>query len=207
MQFDFAQTSAKDRYKLLTGLVVPRPIALISTISPNGVVNVAPYSFFNVFSQDPALCIIGIERQANGNLKDSAANIEATAQFVVNLVNERIANAMNICAVDFPISMSELGPANLSAAQSLRVAPPRILQAPAALECQLQSAIMVGTNRRLVIGEIVAVHVDDEIIDAQRLHILMDAYQPIGRLSGNGYCRTRERFEMKRENFAEWQAG
>lgn len=204
MQFDFSKTSSKFRYKLLTALVVPRPIALISSRSPEGVINVAPYSFFNVFSQEPAICVIGVERHSNGQLKDSAINIERTAEFVVNLVNEDIADAMNVCAVDFPSAQSELAPSGLTAAKSSILETPRIQEAPAALECRLHSALMVGTDRRLILGEIIAVHVDDDIYDSQNQRIVFENYRPIGRLFGNYYCQTRQRFELVRESYDSW---
>lgn len=201
MQFDFSKTSPKDRYKLLTALVVPRPIALISTLSPEGVINVAPYSFFNVFSQDPAICVIGIERQSNGRLKDSANHIEHRAEFVVNLVGENIADAMNICAIDFPTEISELDQAELTATASTMIETPRVAEAPAALECRLHSAMMIGTGRRLIVGEILCVHVEDRIYDPKTQRIVFEEYKPVGRLFGNYYCRTSDRFELVRESY------
>jgi len=207
MDFDFSVISARDRYKLLTALVVPRPIALVSTLTDEDTVNVAPYSFFNVFSQSPAICAIGIERRPGGPLKDTAANIERRGEFVVNLVNEAIAEAMNICAVDFPSDHSELADAGLTAARCRHVTTPRVAQSPASLECRLHTALMLGTDRRLVIGEILGIHVDDAILDKERLHIAFERYRPIGRLFGNGYCRTRETFQLRRSTFDEWLKG
>ena len=204
MFFDFADTAPRDRYKLLTSLVVPRPIALISSLDENGIVNAAPYSFFNVFSQDPAICVIGIERKNEEEVKDTAKNIERSGEFVVNLVDEKIAEAMNVCAVDFPPGESELTAANLSAAQSEKIKPPRLAEAPAALECRNHSTLMLGPKRRLIVGEIVALHVKDELIDKDKLYIDHQAYSPIGRLAGNGYCHTTGTFKMRRETHQQW---
>lgn len=207
MNFDFSVLSARDRYKLLTALVVPRPIALVSTLTDEEAVNVAPYSFFNVFSQAPPICALGIERRPAGSLKDTAHNIERRGEFVVNLVNETIAEAMNICAVDFPSDHSELTEAGLTTARSETIATPRVAESPASLECKLHTALMLGTDRRLVVGEILGIHVDDSILDKERLHIDFEQYRPIGRLFGNGYCRTRDTFKLRRRSFDEWLKG
>ncbi len=111
---DFATLSAQDRYKLLCSLVVPRPIALVTTVGPGGVVNAAPFSFFNVFAEDPALVVLGLQARPDGSLKDTAAHIRVTGAFVVNLVDEALAERMNICAVDFPADTSELDAAGLT---------------------------------------------------------------------------------------------
>lgn len=206
MQFDFSKTPPRDRYKVLTALVVPRPIALVTTLSPAGVINAAPYSFFNVFSQDPAICVLGIERQGSGRLKNTAEHIEAKTEFCVNLVDESIAEAMNVCAVDFPDDVSELPHAGLTPSPSYLIETPGIAEAPASLECRLHSAILLGSERRLILGEIVAVQIKDEIYDLDSKRIRADAYKPIGRLHGNSYCSTQGRFEMVRQSHATWKA-
>ena len=206
MYLDFDQTPPRDRYKLLTSLVVPRPIALVSTLDAAGRVNAAPYSFFNVFSQEPAICVLGIERRSENELKDTAAHIERSGEFVVNLVDEDLAPAMNVCATDFPAGYSELEPAGLTIAASTRIATPRIAEAPAALECRNHSTMMLGPARRLVIGEILAVHIRDSLVDAERLYIDHQRYRPVGRLTGGGYCTTTDTFKLERETFAAWQA-
>lgn len=132
MRWRIAELAPELRYKLLVSLVVPRPIAFITTRDATGLVNAAPFSFFNVFSDDPPLVIIGIGRRADGSPKDTARNIEATGEFVVNLVDEATAEAMNVTAIDFPPDESEIGPASLTLADSVEVAPPRVAEAPAA---------------------------------------------------------------------------
>lgn len=204
MRLDMAALEGQERYKLLTSLVVPRPISFVTTVNAAGLVNAAPYSFFNVFSEDPPLVVIGIGRRADGGLKDTALNIEANGAFVVNLVDEATAAAMNIAATDFPPDQSEIEPAALTLEASSLVAPPRIAEAPAALECRNHTTLIVATDRRLVVGEVLAVHVRDGIVDPETLRLDLDAYRPIGRLFANLYCRTRDRFELVRENYGDW---
>ena len=198
MEVEFARLAPKQRYKLLIGLVVPRPIALVTTMSPGGGVNAAPFSFFNVFSEDPALVVLGIERRQGVTRKDTAANIEATGEFVVNLVDEALAERMNLCAVDFPPEESELAAAGLTAAPMRLVACLGVAEAPAALECRHWRTIAVANGRELVIGEVVAARMRDDLVDPETLRIDHAALRPIGRLAGDGYCRTRDTFQLTR---------
>jgi len=206
MEFDFTRLDAQQKYKLLTALVIPRPIALVTTLGPGGVVNAAPYSFFNAFSQDPPLVVLGIERKAPDRPKDTGRNIDLTGEFVVNLVSEEIAGAMNVCAVDFPAEVSELEPAGLHTAQSRFVRPPRLAEAPAALECRTFTLMRIGARRELVIGEVLGGWVRDDIVDPGTLRIDLSRYRPVGRLFGNLYCRVHDVFELKRRSYAEWLA-
>lgn len=198
MEFEFASLAPKLRYKLLIGLVVPRPIALVTTMAPNGTVNAAPFSFFNVFSEDPALVVVGIDRRQGESRKDTASNIAATGEFVVNLVDETIAEAMSLCGVDFPPGESELDFAGLTPAPMRCVACMGLAEAPAALECRLWQTIAVANGRELVIGEVLAAHLRDDLVDPATLRIDHAAYRPIGRLAGDGYCLTRDTFELVR---------
>ncbi len=206
MDLDLAALDRNARYKLLSALIVPRPIALVTTLGPEGVVNAAPYSFFNLFSQDPALVVLGIERREGPVQKDTGRNIEATGELVVNLVDEDLAEQMNICAIDFPPEVSEIAIAGLCLAPSRVVRPPRIAQAPAALECRRFVTLLPGGGRELVVAEILAVHVGDGLVDPTTLKIDLERFRPVGRLFGNLYCRTRERFELRRKNYQEWLA-
>lgn len=205
MELRLASLAPRDRYKLLTSLVVPRPIAFVTSEDADGIVNAAPFSFFNVFSDEPPLVVIGIGRRAGGALKDTARNIEARGEFVVNLVDEELAPAMNVAAVDFPPETSEPGPAGLTLAASALVRPPRIAEAPAALECRNHTTLVIGADHRLVVGEVLAIHVRDGLVDPDSLRIDFTAYRPVGRLFGNLYCRTRDTFELVRENYAQWR--
>jgi len=202
----FAELDARQRYKLLTALVVPRPIALVTTVSPEGVVNAAPYSFFNTFGQDPPLVVLGLDRRDRTTSKDTGRNIDTTGEFVINLVDEDLAEAMNLCAVDFPAGTSEPGVLGLELVASRHVRPGRLARAPAALECRLFTLMRIGASRELVIGEVVGAHVRDGLLDAERLRIDYERYRPIGRLCGDLYCRTRDRFALRHLSYAEWRA-
>lgn len=204
VRFDFAALSAAERYKLLGGLVVPRPIALVTSLSAEGRVNAAPFSFFNVFAEEPPLVVLGLGLSPLGGAKDTAVNIRDTGEFVVHLVDEPIAEAMNLCAIDFPPEISEVEVAGLHLVASDAVAPPYLDQAPVALECRRYVTLQPARARYLVIGEVVVAHVRDGIVDPATLRVDRDAYAPIGRLFGGGYVRTRDRFEMPRMTYREW---
>jgi flavin reductase (DIM6/NTAB) family NADH-FMN oxidoreductase RutF len=204
MRLDLGELSATERYKLLAGLIVPRPIALVTTQSPDGRINAAPFSFFNVFAEEPPLVVLGLGISPLGGAKDTTANIRESGAFVINLVDEPIAEAMNLCAIDFPPEISEIEIAGLELSPSGAVAPPRIAQAPVNLECRRYLTLEVARERALVIGEVLVAHVRDGLIDPATLRVDRDAYAPIGRLFGGGYVRTRDRFEMPRLTYREW---
>jgi flavin reductase (DIM6/NTAB) family NADH-FMN oxidoreductase RutF len=198
MELDFTSKHADRAYALLAGLVTPRPIALVTTVSLAGVVNAAPFSFFNVFGADPALCAFAPGDRDDGTPKDTARNIRTTHEFVVNLVDETIAEAMNRCAASLPYGESELPAAGLTAAPSSVVKPPRLIEAPVSLECVEHSTVEIGDNR-LVIGLIKRLHAREGLIDPQTLRVNLDRFFPIGRMaSPHWYCRTRDRFELIR---------
>ena len=206
MRFDLAELSATERYKLLGGLVVPRPIALVTTQSSDGRVNAAPFSFFNVFAEEPPLVVLGLGISPAGGAKDTTVNIRDSGEFVINLVDEAIAEAMNLCAIDFPPEISEIDVAGFDLVPSQKVAPPRITEAPVSLECRRHVTLQAARERYLVVGEVVIAHVRDGLIDPATLRVDRDAYAPIGRLFGGGYVRTRDRFEMPRLTYREWLA-
>jgi flavin reductase (DIM6/NTAB) family NADH-FMN oxidoreductase RutF len=204
VRFEFATLSASERYKLLGGLVVPRPIALVTTQDADGRVNAAPFSFFNVFAEEPPLLVLGLGISPQGGTKDTTVNIREAGEFVVHLVDEPIAEAMNLCAIDFPPEISEIEVAGLDLAPSERVAPPRIARAPVGLECRRYLTLQPSRERYLVIGEVLVAHVRDGIVDPATLRVDRDAYAPIGRLFGGGYVRTHDRFEMPRLTYQQW---
>jgi flavin reductase (DIM6/NTAB) family NADH-FMN oxidoreductase RutF len=191
-----AELTPHERYKLLIGLVIPRPIAWISTRSANGVANCAPFSFFNVFSEDPPLCVIGINPRSDGATKHSLKNIRRTREFVVNLVDEATANAMHLSSKEFAEDESEFEKAGLSEAPGVLVQHPRIAEAAACLECRVERLIEVSGTRELVLGEIVLIHARDGIIDPATKRISEELYRPVGRLFANRYCTTRQRFDL-----------
>ena len=144
LRFDFAALSATERYKLLGGLVVPRPIALVTSHGPDGRVNAAPFSFFNVFAEEPPLVVLGLGISPLGGAKDTTINIRDTGEFVVNLVDEPIAEAMNLCAIDFPPEVSEVEVAGLDLLPAERVGAARLAQSPVHLECRRLMTLQPG---------------------------------------------------------------
>lgn len=202
MHIDPLQLSTAENYKLLTNLVVPRPIAWISSESQSGVINLAPFSFFNAVGSDPLYVIVSIGHNDAGVSKDTANNIRLRGEFVVNLVTEELFDAMNISAAAFPPEYSELAAAHLHPAPSVRIKTPRVAEAQVSLECRLFSAQPIGANT-LIIGEVVMFHVADHLL-GPRFHI--NDFAPIGRLgSPSVYCRTTDRFDVERITFARWQ--
>jgi flavin reductase (DIM6/NTAB) family NADH-FMN oxidoreductase RutF len=206
MLFDFETMAVQDRYKLLVSTVVPRPIAWVVTQDLQGRLNAAPYSFFNVVSADPPIVVFGIGGRKPGDVKDTGQNIRETGQFTVCLVSQAAAPAMNVTAIDFPPEVDELVQAGLTTAPSTRVKPPRIAESPVALECERFMILELNTDRALVLGRVVAVHVrDDCVLDAQRCHIDTPKLDLIGRMHGGGwYTRTADRFEMPRIPLEGW---
>ena len=206
MRFALAELSPPERYKLLGGLVVPRPIALVTTRDRDGRANAAPFSFFNVVAEEPPLIVLGLGVNARGGAKDTTNNIRDSGEFVVNLVDEPLAEAMNLCAIDLPPEVSELDLADLELLPGEAVAPGRIAAAPVSMECRRYVTLQPGPERYVVLGEVLVLHVRDGILDPARLRVDRDAYAPIGRLFGGGYVRTRDRFEMPRISYRDWLA-
>ena len=206
LSYDPAAMTAHDRYKLLISLVIPRPIALVTTLGPTGVVNAAPFSFFNIFSEEPPLCVLGLQARPGGGLKDTSTHIRDRGSFVVNLVDEAIGQQMNQCAVDFPPEISEIDAAKLSLLPSENVDVPRIAEAPASLECRHYKTLEVSAQRRLVVGEIVQVHVRAGIWDPEKMRVDMTQYRPLARLFGNFYASLSEPFTHVRQSYEEWLA-
>ena len=195
MQVRLDELDQKTRYKLLIGLVYPRPIALISTINANGVYNAAPFSFFNVVADDPPLVVLSFNRRSDGQLKDTVKNIRRTGEFVVNLVDETVANGMVAAGQELPETESEFGVAGFTPAESVAVRPPRIREAPASLECRLFRRFEFGPSRELVLGQVLHAHARDGLVDPATWRV-SETYRPIGRLYGDRYCTTRQRFDL-----------
>jgi flavin reductase (DIM6/NTAB) family NADH-FMN oxidoreductase RutF len=206
MLFDFKEIPGKECYKLLVSTVTPRPIAWVVSQDAKGLLNAAPFSFFNVLSGDPAVVAIGIGNRKPGQAKDSRANILETGEFVVNLVSEANAEAMNVTGIEFDHSVNELEQAGLTTLPSARVKPPRIAESPVALECQLMQIIDLGESG-LVLGRAVAMHVRDEfVLDAGKYYIDTPNLKLLGRMHGRGwYARTSDLFDMPRIPVSEWQ--
>lgn len=201
MQFDPALQSSADNYKLLTNLVVPRPIAWVTSQNESGIVNLAPYSFFNAVGSKPLYVVVSVGKRDNGNPKDTAKNILSSGEFVVNMVTEDLFDAMNISAADFPPDQSEMEATRLETAPSVHVKTPRVAKAQVSLECKLFSSQTLGDNT-LFIGEVVMFHVADHLM-GPRLHV--NNFSPLGRLgSPSVYCRTTDRFDIARVTRAQW---
>lgn len=196
MDVRLADLAPKERYRLLIGLVIPRPIALITTKGADGVDNAAPFSFFNVMGEDPPIVVVSLEARADGAVKDTTRNILASGEFVVNLVDEALADAMHVCSGDFPAEISEIDRAGLTLRPSVDVAPACIAESPVNLECRVHQTVEMGPRRLIVIGEVVRLHAHDDIVDPATKRIHDGAYKPIGRLYANLYCRTGERFAL-----------
>lgn len=202
--FDFAVVPAKDRYKLLVSTVVPRPIAWVVTLDRDGQLNAAPFSFFNAFSSDPPVVGIGVGSHDPGRPKDTRRNIQDTKQFVVNLVSEEMAQAMNITSIGFGPEVNELAEAGLETRPSVHVKPPRIAGSPVALECELMQIIELGGDTGLVLGRAVAMHVREDAISDDGRRIDTAALHLIGRMHGSSYTRTSDLFQMERITPAQW---
>lgn len=184
--------------RVLTGVVVPRPIAFVSSVSTDGVVNLAPFSFFNAMAYDPPTIVMGISRSAGWKAKDTLVNIETTGEFVVNVVVDDIAEAMNATAAEFPADVDEFAVAGLTPAPSETVRAPRVAESPVNMECRLNQVVDVGdgTNHAIVIGEIALLHIRDDIISGHRIN--HQRLKPVGRLAGNMYCDTHNVYELVR---------
>jgi flavin reductase (DIM6/NTAB) family NADH-FMN oxidoreductase RutF len=208
MLFDFTATQSRDIYKLLVATIGPRPIAWVTTQDVDGTINAAPFSFFNAVSGEPPVITFGIGGRGPGDVKDTGGNIRRTGQFVVNLVSYELAEAMNVTAIDFPKEVDELREAGLTTAPSLHVKPPRIAEAPVAMECERLVIVDVGIDRAVVLGKVLAIYVrDDCVLDKDRCYIDTPKLDLIGRMHGSGwYARVTDRFEMPRISVEEWVA-
>jgi flavin reductase (DIM6/NTAB) family NADH-FMN oxidoreductase RutF len=193
MQYAASELSQHERYKVLISFVLPRPIAWLTTIGPTGTVNAAPFSFFNVFAEDPPLIMVAVNKRPDGRLKDTWTNIQRTGQFVVNLTDEPLARAMHESSGDFPPDVGEPDYLGLKLAPSVDVAPPRLADAPWAMECKTWQILNVKDDRQLIIGEGLRFHIRDELWDPKVMRVHMEKYHPIGRMFADRYCRTDDR--------------
>lgn len=205
--FDFAKLSPRERYKLLIGAVVPRPIALVTTVDAQGVVNAAPFSFFNCLSADPAILALGVEYRPTGGQKDTGRNVRETLAFTVNIVSDALVEGMNVCAVPFEPGIDELAQAGLTARPGVKVPCPWIGQAPAAFECRHHTSLGIGNSREIILGEVVYAHFRADTIDAEKLYVDPAALDAVGRMGGHGYATTRDYFDLPTMSVGTWQSG
>ncbi|PDS75863.1 flavin reductase family protein [Rhizobium sp. L43] len=196
ISFDFTQLSERERYKLMIGTIIPRPIALVTTVDEHGRINAAPFSFFNCLSADPPILAIGVENNADMSFKDTGHNIRMTEVFTVNIVSFAIAEAMHVCGAKYPRGVDELKEAGLTAMPGEKVASPFIAEAPAAFECRRHVTLELGRSRQIIMGEIVYAHYRDGIVDPERLRVDPAAVDAIARLGGDTCATIRDRFEM-----------
>jgi len=192
MNFDFTRLPADDRYRLLTNFVGPRPIALVSTRGVSGGANAAPMSFFNVFSHEPPIVILGIQTRPDGAIKDTVCNIRETGVFVVSMVDLALAPGMLICGLPFDSGVDEIATAGLTAVDGEQVAAPRIAEAPASFECAVEQ--LIDYDRRvIVLGRVVHLHVRRDCLDAAGRYVDPAHYQPIARLHADNYVTSDAR--------------
>ncbi|KON88632.1 hypothetical protein AF332_18685 [Sporosarcina globispora] len=191
MELNPASLEWKDAYKLLVGSILPRPIAFVTSMDTDGNVNAAPFSFFTAICADPMLiCFSPMRKGTDGSKKDTLANIEATKEFVINIVSEDFMEKMNICASDYPAGTDELVPAGLSKEKSAAVKPPRVKESKVHFECSLQQVLHFGEHAgsgSLVIGKVEHVHVAEELYENGRIN--SEKLKPVGRMAGHIYTR------------------
>lgn len=181
-------------YFMITSLVVPRPIAWVSSLSADGNRNLAPHSFFNAISSDPP-----IVHFTSTGVKDTLRNVRATGEFVINIVSEDFGERMNVTAANFPPDEDEFLWAHLAGEPSLKIGPERVAGIKAALECKVNQIVSLG-NGNMVFGDVVCIHVDESVMNEDR--VVQDRLRTIARMGGSGYTRSAEGlFEMKRPTF------
>lgn len=202
--FDFSKLNERERYKLLIGTVIPRPIALVTTVSRDGRPNAGPFSFFNVLTHDPAIVAVGVENYSDMRFKDTARNIRETGEFTVHICDNAMVEQMEVCAIKFDPEVDEMEEAGLATAPGQMVRSPRILAAPAALECRRHTTLQVGPAREIILGEVVGVFVRSDAVNPSNLHIDQQLMDAVGRMGGHTYTRTRDQFDIKTLTPEEW---
>lgn len=205
MIIDPSEHDYRDIYKLMVGAIVPRPIAFVSTVSTDGIRNLAPFSFFTGISANPpVICFSPMIRAADGARKDTLCNIEAVKEFVVNIVSEEFAEKMNICAAEFAVEVDEFEMSGLTPIPSELVKPPRVKESHINLECRLMQIVNVSEKPlggSLVIGEVLRFHIDEALFDQYKID--PDKLHAIGRMGGPTYTRTTDLFDMVRPKFGQ----
>ncbi len=199
MTIDPRTLSPREAYNLLVSVVVPRPIAFVTSMNDRNIVNAAPYSFFNALTGSPPLIMISVGRK-KGQMKHTAENILLHKEFVVNLVTDELVQSMNISSVDFPEGTSEIEQANVTLVPSTIVRTPRIAASKVNCECVLHKHFEIGTDPTdLIIGEVVQFHVKDEVYSNGEID--QGKLRPIARMGGNFYSRTNDLFELERPTY------
>lgn len=200
MQIDPAALAPRDVYQLMIGAITPRPIAWVSTLSPNGIANLAPFSFFNGVAASPPALVFSPVNRRDGTKKDTVRNLEQTPELVVNVVDFASRELMNATSAELDYEVSELERCGVPSAPSVKVRPPRVATSPVSFECVVHQIVPVGEGpfaANLVIARILLVHVADRVRTADG-RLDPAALDTIGRLGGDGYARTTDRFAMPR---------
>lgn len=196
MEYYLNDLDHTEKYRLLTSSIVPRPIALVTTISQDGIYNAAPFSYFTGVSIEPPLVLFAVERRF-GEKKDTLLNVEETKEFVINLVTASNVEKMNIASKDFQRNEDELKHAGFTAIQSKYVAAPSLKESPLHMECKLYEIIDIGSSpHSLIIGEVIAVTTDDSVIADGKID--MNSLEAVGRMGGKWYTKSSELFELQR---------
>jgi flavin reductase (DIM6/NTAB) family NADH-FMN oxidoreductase RutF len=203
MRFDTAALDVNEAFKLLSSAVVPRPIAWLTTLNPNGSVNLAPFSFFNAVSSSPPMIAVSIEDREPGIDKDTLANIKRTPYFVHHVVTEELLEASVRSAIEFPSDISEVEVTNLKLVASQHIPVPRLSEAKVSMECELETLLRVGTSATLVIAKVLCFHIHDELYKNGRIDSTLQA---VGRMAGSDYAKTRERVSMVTLSYEEWKS-
>ncbi len=195
MEFDFTELEPQSRYRLLTNFIGPRPIALVTTLSEAGHNNAAPMSFFNVFSHDPPIVVLGIQPRLSGEEKDTMANIRRTQEFAISMVDMAISQQMLVCGLGFDSEIDELSMAGLTAKTCSKIAASYPVEAPCVFECRVERLIDYP-RRTLVLGEVVHMHVRRECLDGDGRYVDPERYQPIARLHADNYIASDRQFVL-----------
>jgi len=199
---DTATTSWVDSYRRLTEVVIPRPIALVATVDPGGITNLAPFSFFTVVSSNPPFIAFAPHRAGRtGSKKDTLRNVEQVGEFTVSVVTEEIAERVNSCAAPLPYGESEFGHSGLTPVAAERVKPPLVAESPVGLECTLEEIRTYGDAGgagSLVVGRVVLMHLDPAVRDPADGRVLPELLRAVGRMGGSLWCRTRDTFPLER---------
>jgi flavin reductase (DIM6/NTAB) family NADH-FMN oxidoreductase RutF len=200
MIIDVGSTDVVTVYRALVSVVVPRPIAWVTTVDDRDRVNLAPFSFFNAFGANPPIVVFSPTLRRDGTKKDTLLNLEAVGEFVLNAAVESLAEKLNATSAELPRGMSEVAHAGLTLMPSVSVKPPRVAESPVHLECRVRQLMSIGDGpiaANLVIGEVVFIHIEDRVLDASG-QVDPRKLRAIARLGGSDYCRTGDLFQMER---------
>jgi flavin reductase (DIM6/NTAB) family NADH-FMN oxidoreductase RutF len=200
MLIDVANTPVVDVYQTLVGVVTPRPIAWVTTVDAAGRVNLAPFSFFNAFGANPPVVVFSPTNRRDGSKKDTLLNVEATGEFVVHASVAPLAEQINATSKELPPGESEVEYVGLHTTPSVKVKPPRLVEAPVAMECKVRQVMPIGSGAiaaNLVIGEVLVIHVADAMLD-EKGRVDPRKLRTVARLGGDFWCHTSDLFELKR---------